>query len=145
MTDFVHLHVHSEYSLLDGACRLRQLVLRVKEMGMKAVAVTDHGNVFAAVEFYNECKREGIKPIIGCEVYVAPRTRFDRQGRQDRDDRCGVLRTLRGSGNGGRSGRGTFPRSGGTALCIRWALCLPEITAVNMPVQCSGRWKSLFN
>ena len=83
MEDFVHLHVHSEYSLLDGACRLRQLVLRVKEMGMKAVAVTDHGNVFAAVEFYNECKREGIKPIIGCEVYVAPRTRFDRQGRQD--------------------------------------------------------------
>ena len=83
MEDFVHLHVHSEYSLLDGACRLRQLVLRVKEMGMKAVAVTDHGNVFAAVEFYNECKREGIKPIIGCEVYVAPRTRFDRQGGQD--------------------------------------------------------------
>lgn len=83
MTDFVHLHVHSEYSLLDGACRIKRLVLRVKELGMDSVAVTDHGNVFAAVEFYNECKKQGIKPIIGCEVYVAPRTRFDRQGKLD--------------------------------------------------------------
>ena len=81
---FVHLHVHSEYSLLDGACRIGQLISRVKELGMSAVAVTDHGNVFAAVEFYNQCKKEGIKPIIGCEVYVAPRTRFDKQGRQDK-------------------------------------------------------------
>lgn len=83
MADFVHLHVHSEYSLLDGACRIKRLVSRVKEMGMNSVAITDHGNVFAAVEFYNECKAQGIKPIIGCEVYVAPRTRFDRRGRLD--------------------------------------------------------------
>lgn len=83
MSDFVHLHVHSEYSLLDGACRIKQLVSRCKELGMKSCAVTDHGNVFAAVEFYNECKKEGIKPIIGCEVYVAPRTRFDRAGKMD--------------------------------------------------------------
>ncbi len=83
MSDFVHLHVHSEYSLLDGACRIKQLVSRVKEMGMDSVAVTDHGNVFAAIEFYNECKKQGIKPIIGCEVYVAPRTRFDKRGRMD--------------------------------------------------------------
>ena len=83
MPDFVHLHVHSEYSLLDGACRIKRLVSRVKELGMNSVAVTDHGNVFAAVEFYNECKAQGIKPVIGCEVYVAPRTRFDRQGRLD--------------------------------------------------------------
>lgn len=83
MPYFVHLHVHSEYSLLDGACRIKRLVSRVKELGMNSVAVTDHGNVFAAVEFYNECKAQGIKPVIGCEVYVAPRTRFDRQGRLD--------------------------------------------------------------
>ena len=78
MPDFVHLHLHSEYSLLDGACRIKELVVRIKELGQKAVAVTDHGNMFAAVEFYNACRQEGIKPIIGCEMYVAPRTRFDR-------------------------------------------------------------------
>ena len=83
MTDFVHLHLHSEYSLLDGACRIKELVLRIKELGQKAVAVTDHGNMFAAVEFYNACKEVGVKAIIGCEVYVAPRTRFDKVGRID--------------------------------------------------------------
>lgn len=75
---FVHLHVHSEYSLLDGACRLRKLCERVHELGQTAVAVTDHGNLYAAVSFYDEAKKAGIKPIIGCEVYVAQRTRFDR-------------------------------------------------------------------
>lgn len=75
---FVHLHVHSEYSLLDGACRIKDLVKRVKELGQTAVAVTDHGNLYAAIEFYNEAKANGIKPIIGCEVYVAPRSRFDK-------------------------------------------------------------------
>ncbi len=75
---FVHLHLHSEYSLLDGACRIKELVKKVKELGQSAVAVTDHGNLYAAIEFYNEAKANGIKPIIGCEVYVAPRTRFDK-------------------------------------------------------------------
>ncbi|MCH5192384.1 MAG: DNA polymerase III subunit alpha [Oscillospiraceae bacterium] len=75
---FVHLHLHSEYSLLDGACRIKQLVSRAKELGQSAVAVTDHGNMYAAVEFYKEAVAQGIKPIIGCEVYVAPRTRFDK-------------------------------------------------------------------
>lgn len=79
MTDFVHLHVHSEYSLLDGACRIKELVSRAKEMGQKAVAITDHGVMYGAVDFYKECKAQGIKPIIGCEVYVAPRTRFDKE------------------------------------------------------------------
>ncbi|MGN1133558.1 MAG: PHP domain-containing protein, partial [Oscillospiraceae bacterium] len=83
MSDFVHLHVHSEYSLLDGACRIKQLVCRIKELGQTACAVTDHGNMFAAVEFYNECLAQGIKPIIGCEVYVAPRTRFDKVAKLD--------------------------------------------------------------
>ena len=83
MTDFVHLHLHSEYSLLDGACRLGELVDTVKQLGQTSCAVTDHGNMFAAVEFYNACKAKGIKPIIGCEMYVAPRTRFDKVNRVD--------------------------------------------------------------
>ncbi len=80
---FVNLHVHSEYSLLDGACRIKDMVKRAKEMGQTALALTDHGNMFGAVDFYNECKNAGIKPIIGCEVYVAPRTRFDKSYGED--------------------------------------------------------------
>ena len=76
---FTHLHVHSEYSLLDGACRISRLLDRVKELGQNAVAVTDHGVMYGAIQFYKEAKAKGIKPIIGCEVYVAPRTRFDRE------------------------------------------------------------------
>ena len=76
---FVHLHVHSEYSLLDGACRIKDMVSRAKEMGQTALAVTDHGNMYGVVEFYKEAKKEGINPIIGCEVYVAPNSRFDRE------------------------------------------------------------------
>jgi DNA polymerase-3 subunit alpha len=76
---FTHLHVHSEYSLLDGACRIESLVRRVSELGQTAVAVTDHGVMYGAVNFYKEAKKAGIKPIIGCEVYVAPRTRFDKE------------------------------------------------------------------
>jgi len=77
--DFVHLHVHTEYSLLDGANRIKDLVKKVKESGMKAVAITDHGVMYGAIEFYKECIKNDIKPIIGCEVYVAPRTRFDKE------------------------------------------------------------------
>lgn len=83
MPDFVHLHVHSEYSLLDGMCRIKDLPKRAKELGMKAIALTDHGVMFGAVNFYKECVQEGIKPIIGCEVYVAPRTRFDKEAGKD--------------------------------------------------------------
>lgn len=78
MGDFVHLHVHSEYSLLDGACRISELPKRAKELGQKAVAITDHGNMYGVIDFYKACKEQGVKPIIGCEVYVAPRTRFDK-------------------------------------------------------------------
>lgn len=81
--DFVHLHVHTEYSLLDGACRIKRLVSRVKELGQTAAAITDHGVMYGCVDFYNECIANGIKPIIGCEVYVAPRTRFDKDSRLD--------------------------------------------------------------
>ena len=79
MGDFVHLHVHSEYSLLDGANRIKELPKVAKELGMDAIAITDHGVMYGAIEFYKACKAEGIKPIIGCEVYVAPRTRFDKE------------------------------------------------------------------
>ena len=78
MADFVHLHLHTEYSLLDGACRINELMARLKEIGQTACAVTDHGNMFAAIEFYNACRAAGIKPIIGCEVYVARGNRQDR-------------------------------------------------------------------
>lgn len=78
MKGFVHLHVHSEYSLLDGACRIGQLLDAVKNMGQKAVAITDHGVMYGVIDFYKEAKKRGIKPIIGCEVYVAARTRFDK-------------------------------------------------------------------
>ncbi len=83
--DFVHLHTHSEYSLLDGACKIDKLVARAKELGMKAIALTDHGNMYGVINFYKEAKKQGIKPIIGCEVYVAPRSRFDMEGRSDKD------------------------------------------------------------
>ena len=77
---FVHLHLHTEFSLLDGACRIAKLVERVKELGQEAVAITDHGCMYGVIDFYKACKAAGIKPIIGCEVYVAPRgrTRFQK-------------------------------------------------------------------
>ena len=78
MTEFTHLHIHTEYSLLDGACRIKPLIKRVKELGMTSIAMTDHGVMYGAVDFYKACKDEGINGIIGCEVYVAPRTRFDK-------------------------------------------------------------------
>ena len=79
MKDFVHLHLHTEYSLLDGACRIRDAVSRAKELGQSALAITDHGVMYGAVDFYKACKQEGIKPIIGCEIYLAPHSRFDKQ------------------------------------------------------------------
>ena len=75
---FVHLHVHTEYSLLDGACRIGTLMDRVKELGQEAIAVTDHGAMYGVIDFYRAAKAKGLKPVIGCEVYVAPRTRFDK-------------------------------------------------------------------
>ena len=80
---FCHLHLHSEYSLLDGACRLDGLINRAKELGQKSVAVTDHGVMYAAVEFYKKAVKAGIKPIIGCEVYVARRSMQDKEFKED--------------------------------------------------------------
>ena len=81
MGKFVHLHIHSEFSLLDGANRIKDIPKRAKELGMDSIAITDHGVMYGAIDFYKACKNEGIKPIIGCEVYVAPRgrTRFDKE------------------------------------------------------------------
>lgn len=76
---FVHLHMHSEFSLLDGACRVTDVVKKAKDLGMNALAITDHGVMYGAVAFYKACKDAGIKPIIGCEVYVAPRNRTDKE------------------------------------------------------------------
>lgn len=83
MSNFVHLHIHSEYSLLDGANRIKDLPIRAKELGMDAIALTDHGSMFGTIDFYKECKANGIKPIIGCEVYVAPRSRKDKDPNLD--------------------------------------------------------------
>lgn len=66
---FVHLHLHTEYSLLDGACRINKLVEKIKAIGQKAVAITDHGVMYGVIDFYRACKKAGIKPVIGCEVY----------------------------------------------------------------------------
>ena len=79
MSNFVHLHIHSEFSLLDGANRIKDLPVRAKELGMDAIALTDHGVMYGAIDFYKACKKEGIKPIIGCEVYVAPRSRLNKE------------------------------------------------------------------
>ena len=78
MSDFVHLHLHTEYSLLDGACRIGEMLDRVAELKMPAVAVTEHGNLFSAVQFHDEARKRGVKPLIGCEVYVANGSRLAR-------------------------------------------------------------------
>ena len=83
MGEFVHLHLHTEYSLLDGACRISGIPDRVKECGQDAVAITDHGNMYGVIEFYKTCKKSGIKPIIGCEVYVSTGSRFDKRSNID--------------------------------------------------------------
>ena len=86
---FTHLHVHTEYSLLDGAARIGDLVARAKELGMTSLAITDHGVMFGVIDFYRECKKQGIRPVIGCEVYTAARTLFDKDA--ERDKRMGHL------------------------------------------------------
>ena len=80
---FVHLHLHTQYSLLDGANKVKELLPRVRAAGMDACAITDHGNLFGGVQFFTEAKKAGVKPILGCELYVAPGSRFEKQGRID--------------------------------------------------------------
>ena len=78
MTDFVHLHLHTEYSLLDGACRIADMMEYAKSLGQESVAITDHGVMYGVVEFYNAAKKAGLHPVIGCEVYLAPGSRLER-------------------------------------------------------------------
>ena len=84
---FTHLHVHTEYSLLDGSCKIKELIDRAKELGMQSLAITDHGVMYGVIDFYKAAVNAGIKPIIGCEVYVAPESRFDREAGGQGDDR----------------------------------------------------------
>lgn len=76
LSGFVHLHLHTEYSLLDGACRIGPLLDRAKELGQTSMAITDHGAMYGVIDFYRAAQERGIKPVIGCEVYVAARTRM---------------------------------------------------------------------
>src|SRR4030095_6658602 len=82
MSDFVHLHLHTEYSLLDGACRIDELLDQAVKLKMPAIAVTEHGNLFSSVIFHDHARARGLNPILGCEVYVAPGSRFDKSGPQ---------------------------------------------------------------
>ena len=82
---FAHLHVHTSYSLLDGAAPPDKLIERAKQLGFEQIAITDHGNMYAVFEFYTKCIENGIKPIIGCEVYTAPRMRYDKDRNLDSD------------------------------------------------------------
>ena len=82
---FTHLHVHTEYSLLDGSSKIKELVDRAKELGMDSMAITDHGVMYGVIDFYRAARAVGIKPIIGCEVYVAPGSRFDREASSGED------------------------------------------------------------
>ncbi|RJQ38922.1 DNA polymerase III subunit alpha [Candidatus Microgenomates bacterium] len=91
MADFVHLHNHTEFSLLDGLSKIKKFVRRAKELDMKALAITDHGAMYGAIKFYNACKEEGIKPIIGCEVYIARRNIEDKEANVDNDHNHLVL------------------------------------------------------
>ena len=84
---FAHLHVHTEYSLLDGSNKIKECVARVKELGMNSVAITDHGVMYGVIDFYRAARAAGIKPILGCEVYVAPGSRFDKEAVGSGDDR----------------------------------------------------------
>ena len=88
--DFVHLHSHTDFSLLDGAIQIKKLGKRVAELGMKSVAITDHGNLFGAISFYNQMKGSGIKPIIGIEAYIARGSRHNRGGDAGTDGEKGT-------------------------------------------------------
>ncbi len=99
--NFVHLHVHSEYSLLDGATRIKGLVEKAARLGMPAVALTDHGVMYGAIEFYRAAKKAGIKPIIGCEVYMAPKSRFEKQASKGKREDTSYHLTLLATNNQG--------------------------------------------
>ena len=81
--EFAHLHVQTEYSLLDGSSKISEIVRQAKELGMDSLAITDHGAMYGVIDFYKACQEQGIHPVIGCEVYVAEKSRFQKEGRSD--------------------------------------------------------------
>ena len=85
--EFTHLHVHTEYSLLDGSSKIKELVSRAKELGMDSLAITDHGVMYGVIDFYRAAKAAGINPVLGCEIYVAPGSRFDREAGNAKESR----------------------------------------------------------
>ena len=91
MGQFTHLHVHTQYSILDGAAAIKPLIQRAKELGMTSLAITDHGNMYGVKEFHDTAEKEGVKPILGCEVYVAKGSRFDKSDKDDRGDHLILL------------------------------------------------------
>ncbi len=91
MADFVHLHNHSEFSLLDGLSKIKDMVKRAKELNMKALAITDHGNMYGTINFYKTCLEEGIKPVIGAEIYISKRSRHDKEAGVDSDSNHLIL------------------------------------------------------
>src|SRR5207253_3381509 len=101
--DFVHLHLHTEYSLLDGACRLDRLMDKARELKFPALAITDHGVLFGAIDFYKAAAEKGIKPIIGCEVYVAPGSRFEKKTASGGRDVYNHLVLLARNGGGSKN------------------------------------------
>ncbi|MDO4266774.1 MAG: PHP domain-containing protein, partial [Eubacteriales bacterium] len=84
---FTHLHTHTAYSLLDGSGRIPEMIARAKELGMNALSITDHGVMYGVIDFYKEARKQGIKPVIGCEVYVTPGSRFDREKAKTGEER----------------------------------------------------------
>ena len=133
---FAHLHVHTEYSLLDGSNKIKEYVKRIKELGMTAGAITDHGVMFGVIDFYKEAKKAGINPVLGCEVYVAPNSRFDREMSHGEDryyhlvllaeNKESIFRSVR------LSARRTWP---GGREAGRWPLSAAWASAWNAPVR----------
>lgn len=128
MGQFTHLHVHTQYSILDGAAAIKPLLKRAKELGMTALAITDHGNMYGVKEFHDAAEKEGIKPILGCEVYVAGGSRFDKSGKDDRGDHLILLaKNLEGYHNLSKSCRMPLPR-GSTTVPGSTRSCCASIT-----------------
>ena len=99
-SDYVHLHVHSQYSLLDGACKIDGLVEAAKRNNMPALAITDHGNLFGLIEFYEACQKAGVKPILGVETYVAPGSRLEKEAKGISDASYHLILLAKRNGTG---------------------------------------------
>ena len=135
MSEFTHLHVHTQYSILDGAAAIKKLLARAKELGMTSLAITDHGNMFGVKEFHNAAHAAGIKPILGCEVYVAARSRFDKTEKEDRSgDHLILLAKNLGTTTSSNSSRMRGPK-GSITIRVSIKNCSKNITKVLFAVR----------